>query len=129
MSRIGGEIYIAGLNDANLPLPKLATDSTIDDEAIETLKKTAERLCGVEGREVEVLRKGVCFRPVTRRGEPILCRVKESELGGVETEGGVFVAAGHGPWGISLSLGTGLVVSEMIRGVKTSCRVDKLGLR
>jgi glycine/D-amino acid oxidase-like deaminating enzyme len=28
-------------------------------------------------------------------------------------EGGVFIAAGHGPWGISLSLGTGKVMSEI----------------
>ncbi|CAD0106768.1 unnamed protein product, partial [Aureobasidium uvarum] len=129
ISRVGGEIYIAGLNDSTIPLPALATEAKIEDSAISELKKTAERMCGVPGREIEVLREGLCFRPITPRGEPILCRVHEKELGGVSSQSGVFVAAGHGPWGISLSLGTGLVMSEMIRGVKTSCEVGRLGMQ
>jgi glycine/D-amino acid oxidase-like deaminating enzyme len=110
-------------------LPDLATEAVIEEEAIEELKKTAQRMCGIPGREIEVLRKGLCFRPVTPSGEPILCEVDEKKLGGVKSRGGVFVAAGHGPWGISLSLGTGLVMSEMIRGVRTSCKVGRLGIR
>ncbi|KAG9558191.1 FAD dependent oxidoreductase, partial [Aureobasidium melanogenum] len=129
ISRIGGEIYIAGLNDGGIPLPDLATEAKIEASAIEELKKTAERMCGIPGHEIEILREGLCFRPVTPRGEPILCQVEEKKLGGVQSPGGVFVAAGHGPWGISLSLGTGLVMSEMIRGVKTSCKVGRLGMQ
>ena len=101
----------------------------IEEEAIEELKTTAQRMCGVDGREIEVIREGLCFRPVTSSGEPILCRIDEKNLGGVKSRDGVFVAAGHGPWGISLSLGTGLVMSEMIRGVKTSCKVGSLGMQ
>ena len=101
----------------------------IEEEAIAELKKTAQRMCGVDGREIEVIRKGLCFRPVTSSGEPILCKIDERKLGGTKSRDGVFVAAGHGPWGISLSLGTGLVMSELIRGVKTSCKVGRLGIR
>jgi glycine/D-amino acid oxidase-like deaminating enzyme len=78
------------------------------------------------------VRKGLCFRPVTRRGTPILARIEEERLGGMRTrgawEGGVFVAAGHGPWGIALSLGTGKVMSEMIDGKETSADVVELGV-
>lgn len=129
ISRVGGEIYIAGLNDGGIPLPDIATEVKIEASAIAELKKTAERMCGIPGQEIEILREGLCFRPVTPRGEPILCKVDERKLGGVKSQGGVFVAAGHGPWGISLSLGTGLIMSEMIRGVKTSCKVGKLGMQ
>jgi len=101
----------------------------IEEEAIAELNKTAQRMCGVDGKEIEVIREGLCFRPVTPSGEPILCRVDERKLGGVKSRYGVFVAAGHGPWGISLSLGTGLVMSELIRGVKTSCKVGRLGMQ
>lgn len=101
----------------------------IEEAAIKELKRTAQRMCGVDGKEVEVVREGLCFRPVTPSGEPILCKVEEKKLGGTKSRDGVFVAAGHGPWGISLSLGTGLVMSEMIRGVKTSCNVRRLGIR
>ncbi|KAL8723336.1 MAG: hypothetical protein Q9181_007305, partial [Wetmoreana brouardii] len=41
-----GQIYIAGLNNANIPLPSLPTETVIDPQAIETLKGTAERLLG-----------------------------------------------------------------------------------
>jgi glycine/D-amino acid oxidase-like deaminating enzyme len=127
-SRMGEEIYVAGLNSSFLPLPSLATESQIDEGSILKLKNTAQKLLG-EGEEVEVVRKGLCFRPVTKRGTPILARISE-KLGGFKTrgsgEGGVFVAAGHGPWGISQSLGTGKVMSEMIEGKETS--VDVRGL-
>jgi len=131
-SRMGGEIYIAGLNNPSLPLPKLATDSKIDESAVNRLKKSAQRLLGTPEKleEIEVIRKGLCFRPVTKKGTPILARIQDEALGGLSTrgagEGGVWLAAGHGPWGISLSLGTGKVMSEMILGKPPSVNVDGL---
>lgn len=40
----------------------------------------------------------------------------------------VFVAAGHGAWGISLSLGTGWCVAGMVDGKDMSEYVGRLGL-
>ena len=132
-SRIGGEIYIAGLNSSKIPLPELATESQIDEESIEILKTTATRLLGVPGKEddLEIVRTGLCFRPVTNRGTPILDRVPEQMMGGemsTRDGGGVWIGAGHGPWGISLSLGTGKCLAEMVDGRKTSADVRGLGL-
>lgn len=81
--------------------------------------------------DLEVLREALCFRPWTESGRPIVTRVGDWVLGsGVVSPpgGGVFMAAGHGPWGISLSLGTGKVMAEMVMGVKTSADVSGLGL-
>lgn len=136
-SRIGGEIYIAGLNDPSIPLPKLATDAKIDQSSVEELKKVAQRLLGQDGTDVsdlEVVREGLCFRPVTDRGVPILCRISDDQLGGrIETkpgaDGGVFVAAGHGPWGVSHSLGTGKVMAEMLERQPPSAEVSALGMQ
>ncbi|TKA23323.1 hypothetical protein B0A50_07531 [Salinomyces thailandicus] len=134
-SRIGGEIYIAGLNDPSLPLPNLPTDAKIDQKSIEELKDVSQTLLGKDGMDVsdlEVVREGLCFRPITTRGVPLLASVPDDKLGGIETlmapEGGVFVAAGHGPWGISQSLGTGKVMAEMIEGTEVSADVSRLGL-
>ena len=134
-SRIGGEIYIAGLNSASIPLPTLATDSKVDDTAMAKLHETAKRLLSMDGDtdDLEVVRKGLCFRPVTKRGTPILARIPDSMLGGNTAtrsggDGGVFLAAGHGPWGISMSLGTGKVMAEMVQGLPTSADVEDLGL-
>ncbi|KAL9604374.1 MAG: hypothetical protein Q9219_000562 [cf. Caloplaca sp. 3 TL-2023] len=116
-----GHIYIAGLN-AKYPLPALPTESRVDPAAVGILKNTAERLLGRGQFEVE--REAVCWRPTTDRGVPIMGPVRK----GKEEEEGVWVAAGHGPWGISLSLGTGLVMSEMVEGRETSADVRRLGL-
>jgi glycine/D-amino acid oxidase-like deaminating enzyme len=134
-SRMGGEIYIAGLNSSSMPLPALATESKIDDQAVKQLQTTSERLLGLSSDvdDLEIVRKGLCFRPVTNKGTPILARIPDKMLGqGISTRGssddGVFLAAGHGPWGISMSLGTGKVMAEMVMGLETSADVRDLGL-
>ena len=135
-SRRGEEIYVAGLNDASIPLPALATDAKIDTASIAELTKVSQRLLGRDGTDVsdlEIVREGLCFRPVTRRGVPILCQVPEKDFGGVEMKaganGGVFLAVGHGPWGISQSLGTGKVMQEMLERRKLSANVTALGMQ
>ena len=62
-SRIGGEVYIAGLNDASLALPTLPTECKIDESSVEMLKKTAKKLLGAQGDmdDLEVVRMGLCF--------------------------------------------------------------------
>lgn len=98
-SRIGREIYIAGLNDSSLSLPKVASESKPDPESIVRLKRVATRMLGVPGAEddLEIVREGLCFRPVAR-GFPIVSRVPDKMLGDVRTrtgrDGGVFLAAG-----------------------------------
>nr|POF03961.1 putative oxidoreductase c1f5.03c [Quercus suber] len=134
-SRMGEELYVAGLNSSTIPLPARAVDAQVDDASISELQTVAQKLLGQTGTDVsdlEILREGLCFRPTTDRGTPILDRISDAELGGVNTkagrDGGVFVAAGHGPWGISHSLGTGKVMAEMLEGQALSADVSALGL-
>jgi glycine/D-amino acid oxidase-like deaminating enzyme len=135
-----GEIYVAGLNSETMPLPPLATEAKIEAEAMEELKRVSFKLVGLavpDGHDtqmddLEVTREALCFRPVARGRRPIIARIEDSRLGDstmMARGGGVYVAAGHGPWGISLSLGTGKVMAEMLQGVKTSAKVDGLGMR
>ncbi|PSK55824.1 hypothetical protein B9Z65_4702 [Elsinoe australis] len=134
-SRIGGEIYIAGLNDGSLELPERATDAKIDNASIAQLKEMSRKLLSSQQNpdDLEVIREGLCFRPVTPNGTPILSKIEERHLAGLQADckdgSVVYVAAGHGPWGISLSLGTGKVMSEMLKGQKTSANVSRLALR
>lgn len=116
-SRLPGHIYLAGLNSATYPLPPLPRERVIDKESIATLMVTAKRLMG---NDLEVLREAVCWRPISARGTPY--------LGEIQGEQGVWIAAAHGMWGISLSLGTGKVMAEMLQGKKTSADVSKLAL-
>lgn len=126
-SRVGGDVWLGGLNSSSIPLPKLPTDASPEDASIERLTIVGRRLCG---DDVEVLRAGLCFRPVTPTGRPVIARAHEADLGDgakLDEGGGVFVVAGHGPWGICLSLGTGYVVSEMVLGRKPSVDISVLG--
>ncbi|KAK6860000.1 hypothetical protein PG995_003636 [Apiospora arundinis] len=138
-SRLGGQIYLAGLNSATEPLPELATDSkgNLSKSAIQKLRDTAREILAREGAAddgFEVTREGLCFRPVTEDGLPIIGRIPDEQLGAsVRTrpgaEGGVYLAAGHGPWGISMSLGTGKVLAELVQGRELSADISSLGLR
>ena len=151
-SRLSGDIWLGGLNSAAIPLPVLPTMATPDPEAVKTLLATAEAVLGHVAPspssasssqaapakddpahahhrpQLTLLRSTLCFRPVAPTGRPVIARMHEADLGdGVRVPGGVFVATAHGPWGISQSLGTGKVVSEMVLGRETSADVRVLG--
>ncbi|KAK6086068.1 FAD dependent oxidoreductase superfamily [Seiridium cupressi] len=136
-SRAGEQIYVCGLNSATEPLPPLATESRahMSKPALERLRATAREFLG-QGKEeddLEVVREGLCFRPTTNSGLPVISRIPDDVLGERVTtrpgsEGGVYLAAGHGPWGISQSLGTGMVLAEMVQGRELSADVSRLGL-
>ncbi|KAF2236713.1 FAD dependent oxidoreductase [Viridothelium virens] len=137
-SRIGSEIYVAGLNDSSLRIPTTpaGAEALVDEGSVERLRKVATRMMVREGcpDDLEVIRTGLCFRPVTASGRSILDRIADKKLsGGFKTlgggEGGVWIAAGHGPWGISLALGTGKVMAEMMEGQPTSADVSGLGMK
>lgn len=142
-TRKGGEIYIAGLNPS-IELPSRAEDARqlFDPAELQKLKDVAVRLMGDLAKgwtestdsvpntdDLEILREGLCFRPVGATDVPTIGRISDASLGGgvrTAAKGGVYIAAGHGPWGISLSLGTGKVVSEMINGQRTSADASEL---
>ncbi|KAI1945753.1 hypothetical protein LOZ12_003422 [Ophidiomyces ophidiicola] len=136
-SRHGGEIYIAGLNSYDIPLPEVATDSfkIMEKEKSNRVRRAAAVLMGrPQGPgadnvdDFEIVREALCFRPATENGLPIIGRITHHLLGSnIDYTGDVFVATGHGPWGIALSLGTGQVVAEMVTGAKTSADVRYLG--
>jgi glycine/D-amino acid oxidase-like deaminating enzyme len=59
-ARLGGELYLAGLNSTSIPLPDVATDVRASEKAIEQLKSCAKAMMkNVEGRDMEVLREGL----------------------------------------------------------------------
>ncbi|KAF1987366.1 FAD dependent oxidoreductase [Aulographum hederae CBS 113979] len=133
-SRASGDIYIAGLNDSRMPLPALASDVKTSNDALVRLKNVAKCMLGSrEENDLVVLREGLCFRPVTPTGEPIISSVPNQDLTDdfptrVGDRNWVFMAAGHGPWGISLSLGTGKVLTDLIEGTDPPINIGILAL-
>ncbi|KAF2000058.1 FAD dependent oxidoreductase-like protein superfamily [Amniculicola lignicola CBS 123094] len=128
------ELYLAGLNSTVIPLPETATDAKPLPEAMKQLTECAAvMLRNEEGKDMKVIREALCFRPVTSSGRPLVCRIPDHKLGnGIKTRsgssGGVFVAAGHGAWGISQAPGTGLCLAELIEGKEPSASLKALEL-
>ncbi|VTO82815.1 unnamed protein product [Fusarium graminearum] len=131
-ARPNGDIWLGGLN-ASIRLPPLATGAKPIDSSIEKLKDLAKQVIDTQGEELEIIRTGLCFRPVSERGTPYITRIEDVDLRqGYTTRkgsiGGVYVATGHGPWGISLSLGTGKVMAEMMQGRELSADIKIIHL-
>ncbi|TKA72837.1 hypothetical protein B0A55_06047 [Friedmanniomyces simplex] len=136
------EIWIGGLNDnsTDLPFPDLPTDSKklINPERLAELRRAAVQLTGmtnisggVAEDDLEVVSEALCFRPISQSGVPIIQHIPHRVLGhGSHGKAGakVWIASGHGPWGISMSLGTGAVMSDMISGRKPSVDVSGLSV-
>ena len=99
-SRLGSQIYVAGLNDPSLPLPELATEVQPDPKALATLRRVSQELLSLQsgGDDLEVTKESLCFRPITDRSTPFVCRVPDSDLGMNWTQNaghdGVFIGVG-----------------------------------
>ncbi|RGP63010.1 FAD dependent oxidoreductase superfamily [Fusarium longipes] len=130
-ARPNGHIWLGGVN-SSIRLPPLATGARPIESSLDKLKDLAKQIIETEGEELEIVRMGLCFRPVSERGTPYITRIDDVDLRqGYGTrkgkDGGVYVATGHGPWGISLSLGTGKVMAEMMQGRDLSADISELG--
>jgi glycine/D-amino acid oxidase-like deaminating enzyme len=86
-SRVGGEVWLGGLNGGELELPEGSTGrARVVEGPAEKVREAARRLLG---GDVEIVREGLCFRPVTMEGLPIVGRVSDDDLGpGVATRPG-----------------------------------------
>lgn len=59
-SRVGGELYLAGLNSTMIPLPEQSSDVKTSPQAIAHMRKCAAGMIGVvNGKEMEVLREAL----------------------------------------------------------------------
>ncbi|KAH8094948.1 nucleotide-binding domain-containing protein [Cristinia sonorae] len=122
-ARAGGEIWLGGLNAKHLPLPPLPSPLVLPPSS------TPPPLPGSPTSQIEITRTSLCFRPVSPTGRPIIGQVSPSDIfPGGPSNMNVFLGTAHGPWGISLSLGTGWVLGEMVRGEETSVDVSALGV-
>ena len=139
ISRTGGEIFLAGLNTSDKAIPDTADQIEVEKEAINEIKRVGVQLMGLANPQLDKLneddlditRESFCFRPASSSGRPIVCKIGDSRLGKeikTQSGGGVYIASGHGPWGISMSLGTGRVMAEIMSGIKPSADISRLTL-
>ena len=124
-SRAHGDIYVAGHNTSTLAIEATADLTKPDAKALGELRRCAARMLEIPEADLDIVRGSLCHRPVGPSGRPIMSELAAEHAGGTT---GVFVAAGHGPWGISLSLGTGTTMAELILRRELSADISRLGL-
>ncbi|TIA93100.1 hypothetical protein E3P99_00256 [Wallemia hederae] len=124
-SRTDGTVYVAGENDGpDLPpsAAQVAVVAQTQQHRWDMLSAAVHEL-GPSLAGASVVKKQLCYRPITPRKRPIVSSLKS--LVGED----VFVACGHGPWGISLAPGTGKVMAELVsRGEAVSADISKLSI-
>jgi glycine/D-amino acid oxidase-like deaminating enzyme len=109
--RPDGEVYVCGMADPT-PLPESADTVTVSDEACALLARAAGRVSTVLA-QARVTSRQACYRPVTDDGLPL--------IGAVPDAPSVFVATGHGPWGMLNAPATGQALAELIVDGTASC--------
>ena len=138
-SRPNGTLYIGGSLSAQEELPETATDVQAQSKYIHEMKELVESVLGCSAEDMEILELGRAYRPCLEHGRPIVAQVPLDELLGVTHRhsikgreggrGGVYLNVGHGRDGITLGPGSGLVMSELIEGVRPmSADVSGLGM-
>jgi glycine/D-amino acid oxidase-like deaminating enzyme len=138
-----GNLQIVGRNDSTIwvcdSTDKSAVLPAVDEAAAPDGKAVADMLARAKlfvNGEVEVLNVGRSFRPVNESGLPVMARMPDAMLSkdaiyqDPEMQGadGVFVCWGHGRNGITLSMGSGKLMSQIIKGAETDIDVSKFGV-
>src|SRR5579862_2447636 len=101
-------VYICGPTDSTHPLPDYAKDVETLERSTTTLEKFAAAIS--TRLQTNVVIRQACYLPFHERGFPAIGWHRPPS----KQQAGVFVAAGHGVWGISLAPGTGKMVAEMV---------------
>jgi glycine/D-amino acid oxidase-like deaminating enzyme len=102
--RPDGTVYVCGMADRQ-PLPESAEGVEVSEAGCAVLARAAGRVSAALAAAPIELRQA-CYRPVADDGIPLIGRVPGAA--------GVYVATGHGPWGMLNAPGTGLALAELI---------------
>jgi len=103
-SHVGGEIYLAGINDGSITPPSPSTYSLPPADSVNRLINVAKFLCDSDltkadggGTDFEVVSRGLCFRPTTPKGTPAIGQIPLRSGGSYGKRFRLWVGSGHGP--------------------------------
>jgi glycine/D-amino acid oxidase-like deaminating enzyme len=142
VGRDDGNIWITGLDNTKACLENVKGSLEPDyDAELRYLTYAKRFLVKSESAELRVIAKGRTYRPTIGRTLPIVVRVEPRRLcsttapndkgtgfGVYAGQGGVFISSGHGKYSITLGLGSGRLMSQIIIGEPTDIDVSSLGL-
>ncbi|MCJ1382410.1 hypothetical protein MMC17_005523 [Xylographa soralifera] len=133
-----GKIFMYGLNDTETPIGDVEVPNSTQDSSISKMENYARRFLVSTPR---VLATGRIYRPTIARELPIIARVPSNKLRPVIDPGsssettqkqksneGVYLCYGHGSYGLTHGMGSGVLISQMVLGLSTDLDVSKFDL-
>lgn len=132
-ARNDGTIWACGRRNHYAPLPPPSYAEEPDEALVVELSAHARRWldwscrCTEEhGGPVQVVKKGRAFRPATKSGLPLMTEVDFLKLNSESKTGsdtgkcssGLFICWGHGSYGLTLGMGSGRLMSQLMSGEK-----------
>ncbi|KAJ8133247.1 hypothetical protein O1611_g372 [Lasiodiplodia mahajangana] len=150
VGRNDGTIWACGRRNhtANVPPPgyQQAPDETVIGELGGYARKWINWQCNCVSAEshhdnhdsIQLIDKGRSFRPTTKSGLPIIDEVSPLDLTGNtpnfntsptrESSSGVFICWGHWSYGLTLGMGSGRLMSQLMRGEKPDIDISEFTL-
>ncbi|KAF2261849.1 nucleotide-binding domain-containing protein [Lojkania enalia] len=152
-SFLGGSLYVGGFGAIPEELPEFAEFVKAQPSEIEEMVKLVKEYLKMNADdELEIFDEGRCYRPYATPNHPIITQVDWGLLG-IDTSpnarpqeqhtdvlpnsstkscsftvGGLFLNTAHNSDGMTLSLGSGKVMSELLLGLPPSVDISGLGL-
>lgn len=135
--RNDGTIWACGRRNFEATLPSPGQSKEPDQELIHEVSELARKWLNLKCTRpewhcdgVQILEKGRAFRPATKSGLPVMSEVKSSDIKPKDAllSTGIFVCWGHGSWGLTLGLGSGRVMSQLMRGEKPDIDISRFSL-
>ena len=145
----GGELYVGGWGAAPEELPELAQDVHAQPDETASMKEVAKGYMMVpEDEDLKIFAEGRCYRPLAMFRHPIVTKVDWELLGMDDSSqdtprlstqedgdqddrygpGNLFLNTAHVDDGVTISLGSGKVMSELLLGLPLSVDISGLGL-
>ncbi|KAF5591113.1 FAD dependent oxidoreductase [Fusarium pseudoanthophilum] len=123
--RNDGTIWVCGRRNFDATLPSPGQSDEPDKDLIHGLSGYARKWLYLnctchkgDCDDVQILNKGRAFRPATKTGLPAMSEIKSSDITPKHASlpTGIYVCWGHGSWGLTLGMGSGRVMSQLMRG-------------
>lgn len=134
--RNDGTVWVCGRRNYSAELPSPNDVDEPDESMISELLTYSRRFLNFgQGGKGEgtlhpsVLAQGRSFRPSTVSGLPFISEVPSrllfSSEGTNPTSSGVFICYGHGSYGITLGIGSGKLIAQLVQNEKTDIDISR----
>ncbi|CZR48942.1 uncharacterized protein FPRO_12382 [Fusarium proliferatum ET1] len=135
--RNDGTIWACGRRNFEATLPSPGQSNEPDQELIQEISELAHKWLNLNCThpewhcdDVQILGKGRAFRRATESGLPVMSEVTSSGISPKDASvpTGIFVCWGHGSWGLTLGMGSGRVMSQLMREEKPDIDISRFSL-